>query len=134
MGGRRITGRLDFEALRSAIERGDPDSMLDFYAEDAGVHVLDGGTLSFELTGKGEVAKYLRTVYGRPAIHRVENEVVGEGLVIFEDSCEYPDGASAVITTRLEVRGAEISCQVDVVGGRQSGQPDRPAPSAERAG
>jgi hypothetical protein len=117
-----ITGSLDFEALRRAIERGDPDSMLDFYADDASVRVLNGGVLWFELRGKGEVAKYLRAVYGRPAVHRVENEVLGEGLVIFEDSCEYPDGASTVVTTSMEVRGTEISRQVDAVCGRQTGR------------
>jgi hypothetical protein len=119
MGERRITGRLGFEALRRAIERGDPDSMLDFYAVDAGVRVLNGGTLSFELKGKGEVAKYLRAVYGWPVVHHVQNEVVGDGRIFFEDWCEYPDGASAVVATRLEIRGGEVSCQEDVVVGRR---------------
>ena len=51
------TGRLDFGALRSAIERGAPNSMLEFYADDAGVRVLDGDALVFEVEGKAEVAK-----------------------------------------------------------------------------
>lgn len=129
MSKRKITGGLDFEALRNAIERGDPDSMLEFYADDAGVRVLNGGALSFEVEGKAEVAKYLRAVHARPAIHRVENEMVGEGRILFEESCEYPDGASTVVETRLEVRGCEISRQVDVVVGRdgRSGEPEQPA-------
>ena len=141
MSKRRITGRLDFEALRHAIERGDPDSMLEFYADDAGVRVLDGGAVSFELEGKAEVAKYLRTVHARPAIHRVENGVLAEGKIHFEESCEYPDGARTVVETRLEIREGEISRQVDVVVGRdgRSGEPgqptkrdrDRPAPDGE---
>ena len=118
MGERRITGRLDFGALRRAIERGDPDSMIEFYADAAGVRVLDGDAVSFKVEGKAEVAKYLRTVHARPAIHRVENEVLAEERILFEESCVYPDGASTVIETRLEVRDGEISSQVDVVVGR----------------
>ena len=114
MGERRITGRLDFEALRRAIERGDPDSMLEFYADDAVVRVL-GGAVSFEVQGKAEVAKYLRAVYGRPAIRRVENEAVAEGRILLEEACEYPDGDRAAVATRLELREGEISRQVDVV-------------------
>ena len=115
---RRITGRLDFEALRRAIERGDPDSMLEFYADAAGVRVLDDDAVPFEVEGKAEVAKYLRTVHERPAVHRVENEVLAEGRIFFEESCEYPDGTRTVVETRLEVRDGEISRQVDVVVGR----------------
>lgn len=115
MSKRRITGRLDFEALRSAIERGDPDAMLEFYADDANVRVRGGTVLSFEVEGKAEVAKYLRVVHARPATHRVENEVVAEERIHFEESCEYPDGSCTVVATRLEVREGEISRQVDVV-------------------
>lgn len=112
---RRISGRLDFEALRRAIERSDPDAMLGFYAEDAGVRVLDGGAVSFEVEGRAEVAKYLRAVHARPAIHRVKNEATVEGRIHFEESCEYPDGSRTVVATRLEVRGNEVSRQVDEV-------------------
>ena len=74
-------------------------------------------------------------VNARPANHRVENEVLAEGRIRFEESCEYLDGARTVVETRLEIRKGEISRQVDVVVGRdrRSGQPaerdrDRPAP------
>ena len=141
MGERRITGGLNFRMLRRAIERGDPDAMLEFYADGAGVRVVNGGTVSFEVEGKAEVAKYLRAVHARPAIHRVENEVLAEGIVRFEESSESPDGARTVVATTLEVREGEISRQVDVVVGRdggavEPGQPadcdrDRPTPDGE---
>jgi ketosteroid isomerase-like protein len=126
---RRITGRLDFEALRRAIERGDPEAMLEFYADDAWVCVQRGDAVSFEVEGKAEVAKYLRAVHARPAVRSVGNEVLGEGRIHFEESCEYPDGTRAVVATTLEVRDGEISRQVDVVVGRDggSGEPERPA-------
>jgi acetyl esterase len=141
MNKRRTTPRLDFEALRRAIERGDTDSMLEFYADDAGVRVQGAAAVSFEVTGKAEVAKYLRAVHARPAIHRVANEVVAEERVHFEESCEYPDGARTVVATTLEVWEGEISRQVDVVVDRdgRSGASerhterdrDRPAPAGE---
>jgi ketosteroid isomerase-like protein len=126
---RGTTRRLDFESLRRAIERGDLDAMLGFYADDAGVSVPNGRSVSFELEGKAEVAKYLRAVHARPAIHRVGNEVVAEGRIRFEESCEYPDGARTVVATRLEVREGKISRQVDVVVDRdgRSGEPGQPA-------
>jgi acetyl esterase len=103
--------------------------MLEFYADDAGVRVLNGGAVSFEVEGKAEVAKYLCAVHARPAIRHVENEVQAEGRVHFEESCEYPDGARTVVETRLEIREGEISRQVDVVVGRdgRSGQPKQSA-------
>ena len=131
MGEPRNIGRLDFESLRRAIERGDPDSMLEFYADDAGVRVLNDGAVSFEVEGKAEVAKYLRAIHARPAIHRVENEVVVEGRAHFEESCEYPDGARTVVATTLEVREGEISRQVDLVIG-QDERSAVPGQSAER--
>jgi len=131
MGERRNIGGLDFESLRRAIERGDPDSMLEFYADDAGVRVLNDGAVSFEVEGKAEVAKYLRAIHARPAIHRVENEVVVEGRAHFEESCEYPDGARTVVATTLEVREGEISRQVDLVIG-QDERSAVPGQSAER--
>jgi hypothetical protein len=127
----KITGRLDFKALRRAIERGAPDSILEFYADDAGVRVLDGDVVTFEVRGKAEVAKYLRAVHARPATHRIRNEVLAEERIVFEEWCEYPDGSSTVVATRLEVRDGEISRQVDVVVGR-GGRPGEPEQRAER--
>ena len=133
MGEQRITGRKDFEALRSAIERGDPNAMLDFYADDAGVRVVGCCATPFEVEGKAEGAKYLRAVHARPADHRVDNEVLADGRIHFRESSLYPDGARTVVETRLEIREGEISHQVDVVVGRveRSAKPEQPVPDGE---
>ena len=111
--------RLDFEALRHAIERSDPDLMLRFYAEDAWlsiVNVLTPHAVPFELRGKGEIAKHLRATFGQEASHRVERDAaVGEDRVTFREACEYSDGDRVVVETTLEVRDAKIARQVDVV-------------------
>ena len=109
---------LDFEALRHAIERCDLDLMLGFYAEDAELSIVNAEaprSFPFELRGKGEIAKYLRAVFGPETSHRVEGEVVGEERVTFWEACEYPDGNRVRVETTLELRGSKIVRQVDVV-------------------
>jgi hypothetical protein len=111
--------RLDFEALRYAIERRDPDLMLGFYAEDAQLSIVNIHTphaSPFELRGKGEIAKHLRAAFGQEASHRVERDAaVGEDRVTFWEACEYPDGGRVWVETTLEVKGGKILRQVDVV-------------------
>src|SRR5919107_2053792 len=116
---RKPDRRLDFEALRHAIERSDSDLMLRFYAEDAWlsiVNVLTPHADPFELRGKGEIAKHLRATFGQDASHRVERDAaVGEDRVTFREACEYSDGARVWVETSLEVEGGKIVRQVDVV-------------------
>jgi hypothetical protein len=109
---------LDFEALRLCIERCDPDPMLDFYADDVELSIVDADvpqTAFFELSGKSEVAKHLRAVYSQRASHRVEWVVVDEGRVKFREACEYPDGSRVLVETTLEVRDGKIVRQADAV-------------------
>jgi hypothetical protein len=110
---------LDFGALRYAIERCDPDLLIDFYADDARLSIVNADapyTLPFELRGRGEIAKYLRATFGQEASHRVERDAaVGEDRVTFREACEYSDGGRVWIETTLELRDGKIVRQVDVV-------------------
>jgi hypothetical protein len=107
---------LDFEALRCAIERCDPDLLLGFYAEGAELSIANADAPPFELRGRAEIAKHLRAVFGQEASHRVEREAtVGEDRVMFQEACEYPDGGWLLVETTLEVHGGKIVRQVDVV-------------------
>jgi ketosteroid isomerase-like protein len=115
---RKADRGLDFEALRLAIERFDPDLVLAFYAEDAELSIVNASAprgTPFELRGKAEIAKHLRAVFIQGASHRVEREVVGEERVRFWEICEYPDGGRVWVETALEVRDGRIVRQVDVV-------------------
>ena len=126
MAGRMAANGLDFEALRGAIERCDPELVLSFYTEDAQLSVVNAGSPQdspFELRGKAEIAKYLRAVFGQVASHRVEREVVGKDRVTFREACEYPDGSRVLVETTLEVPDGKIVRQVDVVA--RDAQPDR---------
>ena len=115
---RKSAGGLDFEALRLGIERCDPDLILDFYAENADLSIVnaeDPQRLPFELRGRAEIAKYLRATFGPESSHRVEREVVGDNRVTFWEVCEYPDGSRLWVETTLEVRDGKIVRQADVV-------------------
>ena len=110
--------RLKFEALRLAIERCDPNLVLDFYAEDAQLSIANAGSPQsspFELRGKAEIAKHLRAVFGQETSRRLEGEVVGEERVTFREACEYPDGSRVMVETRLEVHDGKIVRQMEVV-------------------
>ena len=113
------TGTLDFGALRGAIERRDPDALLSFYAEDAGLRienaVLPDG-LAFELRGKEQIERYLRAVCEQEMTCMVAGEADSdEDGIEFVEVCSYPDGARISVKTRLELEGGRISRQLDVV-------------------
>jgi len=115
---RKAGKRLKFEALRLAIERCDPNLVLDFYAEDAQLSIANAGSPQsspFELRGKAEIAKHLRAVFGQETSRRLEGEVVGEERVTFREACEYPDGSRVMVETRLEVHDGKIVRQMEVV-------------------
>ncbi len=118
MTARKTAGTLDFEALRHAVERCDPELVLGFYAEDAQLSIVNAGASQaapFELHGKAEIAKHLRAVFSQETSHRVVREVVSEDRVTFREACEYPDGIRVWVETTLEVRDGKIVRQVDVV-------------------
>ena len=113
------TGRLDFGALRDAIERKDPGALLGFYAEDAELRVVHEalpGSKAFELKGRGQIERYLRAICEQDVSCAVRGEAVyGDRSVAFVEACSYRSGAPISISTTLEVEGGLISRQIDVV-------------------
>jgi nuclear transport factor 2 (NTF2) superfamily protein len=110
-------GGLDFEILRRAIEERDADTLVGFYAEDAEVHTINRNTTPSSpqvLRGKEQIAEYLRDVCAREMTHRVENEVVGENRMAFQEACEYPDGTRVLGAETIELRDGKIVRQVNV--------------------
>jgi hypothetical protein len=109
---------LDFDALRHAIEHCDLVVMLGFYAEDAKLCIVNADAphaSPFELSGKAEIAKHLRAVFGQKTSHRVGREVFGKDRVTFQETCEYPDGGLVWVESTLEAHDGKIFRQVDVV-------------------
>jgi hypothetical protein len=110
---------LDWETLRLGIERCDADLLIDFYAENARLSIVNADAphaSPFELRGKVEIVKHLRVVFGPETSHRVEREAASDGdRTTFWEACDYPDGDRVMVETTLEVHDGEIVRQVDVV-------------------
>ena len=110
---------LDWETLRFGIEGCDADLLIDFYAEDARLSIVNAAAphaSPFELRGKAGIVKHLRVVFGPETSHRVEREAASDGdRTTFWEACDYPDGGRVWVDTTLEVKGAKILRQVDFV-------------------
>jgi len=107
----------DFEALRRGIEQLDADLLVNLYADDAELRIVNRHTTPSsprELHGKESITEYLRDVCGRAMTHRVEREVVGEDRIAFNEVCEYPDGGRVLAATTLELQDGKIIQQVNV--------------------
>ena len=113
----KSTSAFVFEALRQAIENLDADQLVGLYANDAEMLTVNRYTTPSSpkvLKGKEEIAEHLRDVCGRAMTHRVENEVIGEDRVAFNEACEYPDGTRVLAAMTLDVRNGKVVHQVNV--------------------
>ena len=112
------TGRLDFEALRDAIERCEADVLIGFYSEDAELRVVNAASLdgpAFELRGRAEIERYLCAVCDQEMTCLLEDEVVfGEGRITFGQRCVYLEGTPISLRTTLEIAEGKIVRQTDV--------------------
>jgi len=110
-------GGLDFEVLRQAIEGRDAETLVGLYADDAEVITVNRASTPSSPNvprGKEAIGSHLRGVCEREMTHRVENEVVGEGRVGFQEACEYPDGMRVLGAGTLKVRDGKMVRQVNV--------------------
>jgi SnoaL-like domain len=108
---------LDFEAMRRAIEGSDYEALVSFYADDAELRLVNKNSTPSSpmvLRGKGEISEMLRDVCGRAMTHHVEDEILGENRVAFNEACEYPDGLKVLTATTLDLRDGMIVSQTNI--------------------
>ncbi len=108
---------LDFEAMRHAIEGSDYDALIALYAVDAELRTVNKNATPSSpqvLRGKEEISEMLRDVCGRAMTHHVEDEIVGENRVAFNEACEYPDGLKVLTATTLELQDGMIVRQTNI--------------------
>ena len=113
----KSTSSFDFEVLRQAIENLDANRLVSLYADDAEMLTVSRYTTPSSpkvLKGKEEIAEHLRDVCGRAMTHRVENEVIGENRVAFNEAYEYPDGTRVLAAMTLDPRNGKVVHQVNV--------------------
>ena len=107
----------DFEAMRRAIEESDYDALLALYADNAELRTVNKNSTPSSpqmLQGKEEISEMLRDVCGRAMTHHVEDEVIGEGRVAYNEACEYPDGIRVLGATTLKLQDGKIVRQTIV--------------------
>ena len=116
--GEETTARLDFDALRGAIERCEADTLIGFYSEDAELRILNAdapGSPEFELHGKAEIERYLRAVCDQQMTCSIEGDVsFGDESITFAEVCAYPDGTLISVETTLEMGEGKIQRHTDV--------------------
>ncbi|MDQ3913611.1 MAG: nuclear transport factor 2 family protein [Actinomycetota bacterium] len=96
---------------------GDAEALIGFHSDDAEIRTINRRTPPSSpevLRGKEEISDYLRDVCEREMTHRVENEVVGEGRIAFNEACEYPDGTRVLGAEMLEISDGKIVRQINV--------------------
>ena len=111
------TSMFDFKSMRRAIEQLDADLLTSLYVDDAQMHIVNRYSTPSsprELLGKEEIAEHLKDVCGRAITHRVENEVIGEDRVAFNEAREYPDGNRVLAAMTLKVHNGKVVRQVSV--------------------
>jgi hypothetical protein len=119
-------GRLDFGALRNAIEGKDPDTLIGFYAEEAELRIVNAALpegMAFELKGRPQIGRYLRAICEQEmTCLLLEGEpAFGRGSVSFGSTCEYPGGPRVLLRTTLELDGeGKILRHTDVAQSVQS--------------
>jgi ketosteroid isomerase-like protein len=104
-------------ALHSALEARDLDSMLSLYADDAELRVVDSThppSRPLELCGKQAISAHFRDIFDREMTHKVIDEVVGSDRLSFSEDCEYPDGTHVYGNATIELRDGKIVREVEV--------------------
>ncbi|MFF2997108.1 nuclear transport factor 2 family protein [Streptomyces sp. NPDC057950] len=101
----------DTEALRRGIEGHDAAEMLELYADDAEIRIVDRNTQpSHPMVkhGRGEIADMLNDVYSRDMVHKLEQCVIQGDHVAFTESCLYPDGVRVLASSMMSLRDGKI--------------------------
>jgi ketosteroid isomerase-like protein len=108
---------LDFEAMRRAIEGSDYEALVSFYADDAELRLVNKNSMPSSpmvLRGKEEISEMLRDVCGRAMTHHVEDEIIGETRISYNEACEYPDGVRVLGATTMDLRDGMIVRQTNI--------------------
>jgi hypothetical protein len=102
----------DFATLKRAMETADVATLIDLYAHDAEMTVVDRNTSPskpMRVTGKANIGTYWLGVCGRDMTHRIGHEVVAPGRAAFVEECAYPDGCRVVAAMTLDLSGDHIA-------------------------
>jgi hypothetical protein len=112
-----MSAGLDFAKLRAALETSNAASLLDLYADNATMKIVDRNrppSSPMIVNGKNNIEAFWRDVCSREMTHKVTQEVLSPERVSFIEECLYPDGCRVMSAMTLTLRGGRIVEHVTV--------------------
>ncbi|NMN95040.1 nuclear transport factor 2 family protein [Antrihabitans stalactiti] len=107
----------DVATLRRSIEERDAANLIDLYADDAELELVDHLNPPSKprvLRGRAEIADYLTDVCSRDMTHRIEHLISEDNMVAFTERCEYPSGSRVLCSAILHIADGRIGREVGV--------------------
>lgn len=107
----------DTGALRRAFRDQDPAPLLDLYAADATIELVDARNQPSNprrLEGREAIRAHLEDVFGRDMTHTVDIVAAGDAAAAYSLRCEYSDGTRVVCAAVAELRDGKIVREVGV--------------------
>ena len=108
---------LDVATWRTAIEAGDARTIIDLYADDAELQVMDSlhrPSAPLVFRGKEAIAGYWNDICGRAMSHVVERVARDGDTLAYSEACRYPDGTRVQCIAFLDLVDDRIVRQVGV--------------------
>jgi ketosteroid isomerase-like protein len=102
----------DASALKRAIESRDVTALLELYADDAEVELVDAEnppSSPRRVRGKAQLSEVLGDVYGRDMTHAVGPVSVDSDSIGYRVRCSYPDGLQVLCIAAAELRDGRIA-------------------------
>ena len=101
----------EFPKLKQALETSKADMLLDLYADDARMVIVDRDrppSAPLVVDGKAKISEFWRDVCARDMTHKVTHAAVGGDRVSFVEECLYPDGCRVMSAMTLGLRDGRI--------------------------
>ena len=101
----------DASALKRSIESRDASALLELYADDAEVELVDQQNPPSNprrVSGKAALREVFADVYGREMTHSVGPVTAGPDSLGYRVRCTYPDGVRVLCISSAELRDGRI--------------------------
>ena len=113
----KMQAGFDFSKLKTALEKSNATSLLELYADNATMKIVDRNrppSSPMVVDGKKNIDAFWHEVCSREMTHKVTHEVLGPDRVSFIEQCLYPDGCQVLSAMTLSLRGGRIVEHVTV--------------------
>jgi len=112
-----LSSSLDAATLRRAYSARDAEALVERYADDATVEIVDAQHTPREplrLEGKDAIRAFVADLLARDMTHEVDIVTVGDSSAAYVLRCAYPDGTRVVCSSASELRDGKIAREIVV--------------------